>query len=207
MKLWISSCERGRPGGDHHVHDAVRRRRSVGVVVGVGRDVLDLEVDLGAGHAGELEHLGDRRDRAARRHAAVGRPPPGLPSTSGLQPRSGAARERAHLARAGGRAVERRVVDGDRDAVAGQLGVDLEDEAVAWPRGGRRRASPRRRSACRRRRCRRGGRGSRRRGRCGGGGGRAGENGSHEGGASLLASGQPSRARPRDLDFVVSRTI
>ena len=56
---------------------------------------------------------------------------PGLPSTSVLHPRELREREGPHLAGAVRGAVERRVVDRHRHAVLGELGVHLQDEAVA----------------------------------------------------------------------------
>ena len=144
--------------GEDRVHHAVRVGGR-GVEVRVARHVLDLEVDLGAGEPRELEQ--PRRSwRSPRAVAAprVGSGLPGLPSTSVRQARKLGERERAQLAGAVRGAVERGVVERNRNAVLAELRVHLEHEPVARsvPVGGE--ALLRIAAPCRSRRCHRGGR-------------------------------------------------
>ncbi|CAA9476547.1 MAG: hypothetical protein AVDCRST_MAG30-501 [uncultured Solirubrobacteraceae bacterium] len=99
------------------------------LVVGVRREVLDLQVDAGAGAPHDLERLLERRDRLLRRGGGrllVVRAEDVEAALAQLGERLGADRPGA-----GRRAVEQVVVDDDGPAVGGELDVELDDEPVA----------------------------------------------------------------------------
>ena len=115
---------------EDRVHHAVRVGGR-GVEVGVARDVLDLEVDLGSGPLGVVEQRADRDDGCRLARRARGQRAARAAEHIGTAAGQLGEREGAQLARAVRGAVQRGVVQRDRNAVLGELRVDLEHESVA----------------------------------------------------------------------------